>query len=330
MSTSVNLYAISFQNKENSIFYSVINFLNEIEGMLNTVDGPHRLVRDIDGKVMRCFSYYYSNNRQSVVIPFGKLKQRNKPYWINAEKNILEEISAELFDINSLAYDSASDIMFFTTNREGPTFQNVKDYLNTFIPPNSGIEIEISPLLINAGIEKIRNAQLVRSVTINLDLGKSLNNFYNQQIENNQPSTLTQALNSIATCAQDGESKALSLEIGLGHGKENATLELESMLQLLEQINIQGDFVKEIVVTYKNGVKDRVDKAKLKNSSIELSYKFNIAGNQIAPEFLLNNIADVVDAKRMLFRPALRDHFSNRVEFHVDNFQIIEVWDPNP
>lgn len=329
MSTSVILYAINFQNSENSIIYSVINFFNEIEGMLNTPEGQRRLVREIDGKTMRCFPYYYSHNRQSVVIPFGKLKQKNKPYWINVENNNFEEIPAELFDINSLAFDSDSDIMFFTTNREGPTFQNVKDYLNTFIPANSGIEIEITPLFINAGIEKIRNAQLVRSVTINLDLGKSLNNFYNLQIENNQPSTLTRALNSIATSAKEGESKSLSLEIGLGHGKKDATLELDSMLRLLDQINIQGDFVKEIVVTYKNGVQDKVDTAKLKNSSIELTHKFHISGNQIAPEFLLNNIPDVIDAKRILFRPALRDLFRNRVDVHVDNFQIIEEWDPN-
>lgn len=324
----VNFYSISLWNDRGITNYPVSVFFATIETQLLGADQEYEItrVRRIGDKFIRIFSYYSTRNRSQIVIPFGKLK-KNNPYWVNNEDR-LEEIPIELYDINSLGYDLEYNVMMFTTNREGPSIQDVEEYLNTFIPGYTGLKVKIEPIMYNTGIEKVRNAYLVKSVTFSLDLGPTLNNFYNNEIQINQSRNLTAAFRMIAEAARDdGDSKRLSLTLGLGRrGKKGDTLNLESMLHLLDCINLDADCVSEITVNYKNGVDEKIDVARLKESNMLLSCSCPCRANQVSPEDLLLNLNNAVAEKVVTITHHNRDYFANTVVYDGENFNIIVVW----
>lgn len=329
MSRRVDFYTISLHSQEGVTNYPISTFFDSIENQMFARGENVQVVRRIGSKWIRIFPYYYSLSRHQVVIPFGKIKDKNKPYWINPERR-LEEIPANLYDINSLGFDIDYNVMVFTTNREGPNYRNVEDYLNTFIPPHTGLSLRIDPIMYNTGIEKVRNASLVKNVTLTLDLGRSLNNFYLNQIANNDPMPLIAAFRSMAEVAKnDVEGKTLSLTLGLGkHGKKEDTLNLESMLYLLENINIGEEFVTEIKVSYKDGCDEKMDVAKLKESNMLLFDTCKCDESQVSPESLLNNINTVIANKILVIARHNRDYFGN-INDYVDAFNIVEEWDNN-
>lgn len=327
MSKKAVFYTIIARKTNGITNYSVGDLLESINSQIFNEKKAINLVRKINEKYIRLFPFYHTINQKQIVIPFGKLKDKNKPYWLNSEDQ-LEEIPANLYDINSLGYDKEYNVMLFTTNREGPTAQNVEDYLNTFIPKNQGIYIKIEEIKYNTGLEKIRKANLVRSVTLNLDLGHSLNNFYLKEMDMNTSLGLIGAFQRLAETSRDeGNSKMLSLTLGLGkHGKKEDTLNLDSILQLLEQINIGADFVKEIQVTYKNGEHDKVDLAKLKQSQVFLYYNCRCDESQVSPQSLLNNINNAVSDKILVITKHIREYFGNNLQIFHNTFDIVAKW----
>lgn len=219
--------------------------------------------------------------------------------------------------------------MLFTTNREGPSVRNVEEYLNTFIPNNTGLSVEINPIVYNTGIEKVRNAELVRNVTLNLDLGRALNNFYAQEIRGNARGGLIEAFRQLAVIAKDeGEGKTLSLTLGLGkNAKKYDTLNIGSMVQLLELINIGEEFVREIIVHYKDGNDEKIDRAKLKESNMLLYYLCKSEESQVSPEDLLQNINNAVADKVIIITRHNADYFVNRIPYNGGAFKIMVSWD---
>lgn len=324
MSRRVEFYTISLNRNDSITDCSVVEFFLNINEQILGDNENVQIVREIGEKLIRLFPYYYSGNHHQIVIPFGKYKNKNKPYWLN-DRNHLEEIPADLYDINSLGFDIDYNIMLFTTNREGPSVQNVEEYLNTFIPTNAGVSVKIEPIIYNTGIEKVRHAELVRNVTLNLDLGRALNNFYTREIDENTPRGMIDAFRHIAEVAKDeGESKTLSLTLGLGKSaKKSDTLNINSMLQFLEHINIVEDFVKEIIVHYKNGRDEKIDQAKLKESNMLLFYLCKSLESQISPECLLGNINDAVADKVLVLTRHNAAYFANVVQYNRDMFDIV-------
>ena len=132
----------------------------------------------------------------------------------------------------------------------------VEKYLNTFIPNNIGLSLKIEPLFYNAGIEKVRNAKMVKSVTFVLNLGQPLNRFYLEQIKDNDTTIpILEAFSNMAEAVKnDINGKTLSLTLGLGRsGKKEDTLDLDSMLYLLENIN-RGKYDITVMTLYNQGI----------------------------------------------------------------------------
>lgn len=327
MSKRVDFYSISLWNQHGITNYPVDAFFERISYQMFNGERHVQVVRKVKDKLIRIFPYYYSLNRHQIIIPFGKVKDKNKPYWLNGEGN-LEEIPANLFDINSLGYDSDYNVMLLTTNNQGPSFLNIEEYLNTFIPDRTGLYVKIEPIMYNTGIEKVRNANLVRSVTFKLDLGCSLNDFYLREIVANRERTLRNAFRALVEAAKnDGDSRSLSLTLGLGkYTKKDGTLNLDNMLGLLESINLNEDFVTEIEVNYKDGTDEKLDQAKLKNSQMYLSYICKCKETQVSPESLLNNINDAVADRVIAITRYARQHYVNINEFEGAIFNVIETW----
>ncbi len=328
MSKRIDFYTISLYQNDNIVDYPVISLFKKIEASI--VGKSADIVRRVDNKMIRAFSYYTHPTKKQFVIPFGKLKDKNKPYWIN-EENKLEEIPASLYDINSLGYDVDYNVMMLTTNREGPNAQIIEEYLNTFIPKFLALKVKIEPIIHNTGIEKVRNAELVKNVTLTLDLGQSLNRFYTRQIKDNRAAALAAAFQNIAEAAkEDGDSKMLSLTLGLGkHGKREDTLNLDSLLYLLEQINIGEEFVTEITVNYKNGTQEPMSIARLKRTELILFYYCTCVGTQVSPEALLNNINGAVTDKVVIITRHNGKYFAERRAYEGEEFDIVKKWDNN-
>jgi len=323
MSKKVEFYTIAFYSEERIVDCSVKNFLEKIEQMIHNREG--KLVRNIEGHYIRLFSFYRPQPSQNkMVVPFGKLKSKDKPYWINEETDQLEEFKRDLFDLNSMAYDSRNQIMMLTTNREGPKAGVIENYLNSFIPEDLGIKLKIEEIIYNTGIENVRNANYVRNITINLDLGASLNRFYLNQFDTEEHN-LIKALKLLATTAKDeGAGRSLTLNLGVGNGEKEASLNLETMLQLLEEININEDIIKEITVRYKNNSEEKVDIARLKNNSVKLCYNCQGKGNQISPEELMKNMDSAIENKRLKFAPVVRKRLHPENIIEIEEFDILK------
>lgn len=328
MSKKINFYTISLQRNDKIISYPIETFLNSIEEQMLKCNLKGDIVRRIGQKWIRLFPYVTNDRERQFVIPFGKLKDNN-PFWLNRE-NHLEEIPAELYDINSLGYDMDYNIMVFTTNREGPNVDNVEEYLNTFIPEYTNIRLRIQHVMFNSGIEKVRNAALVKGVTFKLNLGYSLNNIYTKEIANNEEHPLIKALLFLAkTAKDDGDSKSLTLSLGMGrHGKKEDTLNIDSMLYLLERLNIEEECISEVRVDYKDGKDEKLDMAKLKESNLLLFYICKCDRTQVSPKDLLDNINDAVADKVIIIIGHNREFFSNIQQYH-EEIDIVKNWSSN-
>ena len=325
MSKKIEFYTISVHNSNGVTNYPVDIFLKSINERMLDEEKECKVVREIGDKLIRVFPYLYSLDGRRIVIPLGKLKDKNKPYGVTPD-NQLEKIDRELYDINSLAYDVDYNIMVFTTNKEGPQIQSVEKYFNTFIPDNIGLSIKIEPLFYNAGIEKVRNAKMVKSVTFVLNLGQPLNRFYLEKIKDYDTTIpILQAFSNMAEAVKnDINGKTLSLTLGLGRsGNKEVTLDLDSMLYLLENININADFVTEIRVNYKDDSDEKIDLARLKQSQLMLSYFCACKDSQVSPEILLGNINDAIAAKIVVITRHIREYFDNVHQYGGGIFDIV-------
>lgn len=260
MSRKVEFYTITIYQNGVKTDYSIMKLFRNIKINLLESENNTDRTREFDGRKIRLFSYYESLNNNQIVLPFGRDKGGNKPYGVD-KKDRLEEIPRDLYDVNALGYDREYNIMLFTTNQNGPTIKNVEQYLNSCISSTAGINLRIEPIEYNTGA----------------------------------PSLVEAFRNFAETAHSEGDSRLLSLKMSLGHTRRDATLNKESILYLIEQINIDSGFVKEIRVDYKNGTEEKLDFATLKDTKLLLSHNCTCAGSQVAPQELLNNFDGAIE-----------------------------------
>lgn len=120
----------------------------------------------------------------------------------------------------------------------------------------------------NIALEKIRNAQEARSITISLNLGRPLNDFLGGRVhKENSVHRHLKALMEFSKATL--ESNTFTLTLGLGR-KKNATLDIGALIDLLESINLDANCINEIIVNYRNGPDEKIDIAKLKDNTTAL------------------------------------------------------------
>lgn len=331
MSSCIKFYTIAVEEKDtkNVTDYPIKKFFKDINGfLLENKDNQKKLVRQLGDKIITQFPISYKMGIDIFVVPFGKLKDKNKPYWLN-NQNKLEEVKQNLFDLNSLAYDPNNNVMAFTTNRDGPDWRIVEEYLTTFIPTDLNLKVSITPMYKNMGIEKIRSAELVRSITINLDLGHSLNSLFLKEEAIHKDKSVKKTFNEMITDSKEiVNGKTFTITLGLGQSaKKEDTLSLDSILELLEEINIASDVVKEVYVNYKNNEQKKVQLARLKQSSIIVSHDYPKGLSQIGPEYLLNNADEAFTEHRNEYR-STRDHYFLNTISSSNSIEILKEFDP--
>lgn len=203
----------------------------------------------------------------------------------------------------------------------------IEDYLNSYLPSNAEYKIRLRPIMRNIELEKIRNAQEARSVTISLNVGRPLNDFLDEQVH--EEASISGYLKALMEFSKTTlESNTFTLTLGLGR-KKNATLDIGALLNLLESINLDASCINEISVNYRNRPDEKIDIAKLKDSTAVLKIYFPIQGTQLGTEYILNNMDEILRDERQKYYPQIEEYFSNVIDIG-ENYEISEIWDDRP
>jgi len=230
MSKWVTFYKIGFHNNSNDVSsISVMDFLQKID---NIQTDKTKVTRMINNKRMRLFSFYRTatNSAGIVAIPFGKFRT-DKPLTVDEQNSErLSEIDKELVEVNSMYYDESKHICLITTNNLGPKHKDIEDYLNSFLAEDSEYKVRIDPIFINKGIEAIRNANMVRSLTISIDLGRGMNDFIIES-QRTEESFAKQFKKVLDKGSEQLNGNIVQFTIGMGRDM-NASLSIENILAL--------------------------------------------------------------------------------------------------
>ena len=328
MGNFMKAYTIAFEKRDGAqvASRSVVSFFKRIESILK--ETPENVIRRINGKIMRVHAYEWNPmNEDYLVIPIGKLKEKNKPFGSDPETQKLIDIPQEMFDVNSLAYHRRYNIALLSSNLAGPNENDVEDYFNSYLNQDAEYRIRLRPIMRNIALEKIRNAEQARSLTISLNVGRSLNDFISEQVH--EEMGVREHLKALAEYSKNTlESNTFTLTLGLGR-KKRATLDIGALIDLLESINLDASCINEIAVNYRNHPDEKIDIAKLKDSTAALKVYFPIQGNQLGVEYILNNMDEVLRNDRQKYYAQVEEHFVNAVDIG-EEYEIIAVREELP
>lgn len=266
-------------------------------------------------------------NEDFLVIPVGKLKEKNRPFGSDPKTQKLIDIPQEMFDVNSIAYHTRYRIALLSSNLVGPNDNDIEDYFNSYLPSDSEYKIRLRPIMRSIALEKIRNAQEARSVTISLNVGRPLNDFLAEQVH--EEKSVHNHLKALMEFSKTTlESNTFTLTLGLGR-KKKASLDIGALIELLESINLDANCINEIAVNYRNGPDEKIDVAKLKDSTAVLKVYFPIQGTQLGTEYILNNMDEILRNERQKYYPQVEEYFSKVIEIGED-YEIDKTWDDRP
>lgn len=321
MANSVRLYTIAFEKDKKPIKnISILDFFKKLNKYLE----KSYKVRNVLNKTITCSKFYFDNNNSNcIVIPFGKLKE-GISYTINNESTF-EEINTDIFNINSLEYDEEEKLLAFTTSGDGPTINHIEAYLNSFIPEDKGFAIKIHPIFKNKDLNTIRKAKYIRRVEFLLDISQPSTTLFNHDLVVNKNSLFKKLISLYNSFQEELSPKSFSFSIGVGRAGKDSSLEFENMLYLLEQINLNSEIVKEIIVHYKNNSQESVEWSKLKNSNVLVEHHFNIDTKNISPEYLRDNWIEVLNEERIYFRREIENYYKEQVQVNETEYQLKEV-----
>lgn len=328
MGNFMRAYTIAFEteNGKQVASRSIVSLFKRIEDVLSGT--PENVIRRINGKLMRVHAYEWSRmNEDYLVVPIGKLKEKNRPFGSDPKTQRLIDIPQEMFDVTSLAYHKRYHVALLSSNPVGPNDNDIEDYLNSYLSSDAKYKIRLRPVLRNIALEKIRNAQEARSITISLNVGRPLNDFLTEQVHEER--SVQEHLKALMEFSKTTlESNTFTLTLGLGR-KKKATLDIGVLLELLDSINLDANCINEITVNYRNGPGEKIDIAKLKDSTTVLKIFFPIQGTELGTEYILNNLDERLRDERQKYYPQVEEYFSNAIEIGED-YEIIEDWEEGP
>lgn len=323
MATYVNFYTIAFETpKKKPTSRNVMGFFKRIEEL--SKQDITKIDRQINGGRYRISSYLWPDvGEQFVVIPIGKVKN-GAPYVESSDRRKLKELDQRVYDVNILAYDSTYNTMIMTNHQSAPSAKEVEDYFNSFLAPNDPIRIRISPIKHNTGIESIRNAHRVRSIVFDLNLTVGTVDLIQEQmkVEDSLPKYFDRLIHG---AKDDILGKTMKLEIGLGHDKKIATLDKNSLLDLISALNIDSNAINEIEVRYYGGENEKIDRARIKQQELFLRHQFSLSGSRIGAEYLKQHIAEPYGEKYGKFATRIRKYFS-AVEQVSNEYVFVSEW----
>lgn len=308
MATYVNFYTVSFENAQGyPTTRSVMEHFKKVETLGKT--SVDLINREINGKQYRISSYEWPDvGEQFVIIPIGKVKS-GAPYVEAADRKSLKELDQRVYDVNIVAYDTTYKTMLMTNHQSAPTFTEVEDYFNSFLLPNEPVRLRITPIVYNTGLGRVQSANRVRNVVFELDLRAGTADLFQQRM--NRPTSLAEYFSEVISGAKnDIMGKTLKLEIGLGQDKRSETLDKDALLDLIAQLNIGSNAIKEIEVRYYGGEREKIDKARIKRSEMTLRHQFALGGSKIGAGYLKQHLGEAYAEQYGKFAIRIREYFA--------------------
>lgn len=160
---------------------------------------------------------------------------------------------------------------------------------------------------------------------ISVDLGQDINNFFNSQITEDK--SLIKTLFGLLSAGKDDiAGRYVTLNIGLGRGKKDLTLNKDSVLELIESMNIDSPYIKEIELHYADARTEKVELIKLKNSTSRVKAKFSTKDSKLGPEYLSDKAEDAFLAVREHFIAEVRLFEEKIVVKDKEEYKLNEEW----
>lgn len=144
---------------------------------------------------------------------------------------------------------------------------------------------------------------------------------YNHSLEENEDTLLKKLINLYNGFKKDLSPKSFSFSIGVGRAGKDSSLEFDNMIYLLEQIDLNAEIVKEIIVHYKNNTQKSVEWSKLKNSNVIVEHYFNIATKNISPEYLRDNWEQILTEERIYFRRGIENYYREQIQVDMVEYE---------
>lgn len=290
MSTLVRFFTLCVVDEEQRVTNcSLKDLLNGMESKLKNTD----IIKDTKiGKKIRFFKYLRPemNSKDSFIVPFGTLKLGVTYKQSASLSSDVEEINPKtekLYDVTFLFYDSRRKVAFMTQDKASPSYKAIQDYLNCLID-NDRYKLCIEPILCERGLSNIKASNCVKSVNITLDLASNIEEMI---IDENQQNIVRNIRDFANKSRNDMLANKLVLSLSIGKkGTKDASMSKENILELISQLNIDDEAIREIEVAYKNGRTEKMEKARIKDSKFGLSYSFDSCpGSTLTSSFILDN-----------------------------------------
>lgn len=329
MANYTYFYTIGFYDDEgNGVDRNIVSFLDKIETRIRKKDA--RVVRSINEEFLRMF--LFSRNSMDddiVVVPLGKLITKNKPYAEDSNNpGRLIQLDADMFDINYLVYSKRHHLAMYTTNSKGPSQQEFCAYLNSYLFKEDECILKMDPVFFEKSLEDVRNAKRVTSILVSVDLGDNVNNYFREQVENKM-NLLTLVRNMMDVSKETVDGRYLTFSIGLGQGKRTGTLNKDSVLTLLGQLNLDSRFIKQIELKYEDNRTDKIESYKIKNTDTFLRGVFIGANSKLSPDFLLENAGEVYLKQREHFISSVQKFINNIKKEANEDYELNLDWGEN-
>jgi|GEM_PF-4027269 len=335
MSNKMQVFTIAFEciSTNAPADRCIMTFLEKVQGIISR--DPTKVVRQItNDKNIRVTPYFRSYiqdviQQDYVVVQFGKLKS-DKPYVMDSTNSTLKELPEDSFDVNFLAYHKRHKVALLTTTKLGPSYRVVGDYLTTYLTDDEREKFQIClrPISTSNDLGKVREAEVVKSINITLNLNKSLDNIFTGQTSLKNQSLLQgfrYILGSAKVAKEDMNSNTYTFSLGMGkYAGRKTSLSLEAVqLLLFDFINWNDDSIQEVEVKYGDGTR-ALETARLRNHDFNSWVKFSWnPKKRMAGGFIVDNMDDVLRDNITRFRKQIDEYFRNQIQIG-DEYEIQE------
>ncbi|MFT8341679.1 MAG: DUF6731 family protein [Clostridium beijerinckii] len=291
---------------------SDISFLDFIDKIDSIQKNRLQVVRKVDDKISAIFSLVSQSEQDVRVVPIGKFRLDFKPYVGELTKSDLNYIDKEVIELVTLYYNDLYKVAALTYNANGLKPKDIENYLNTFLPQNNNQiwKVKLEPIIINKGIEKIKNSEQGKKIALELNLDSSTKNFIRENAGINEKMNIFKALST--SVEEEFNANTLKLEFGIGN-KKTATMELNAVLHLLNLLEIDIDYISSVEITYKDNSTDKVDTLDLKNKSSILKDKIlsNSSDKNPAQQIISGEIKKIAEKHSLNITRAYRNYWTN-------------------
>lgn len=282
METKVKFYAITYVDINNKpLNYSIFDFFKNLDALLE--ENVSFIRKDIEERYIRCFKSKSNDTLKYIVFPIGKRKD-SKSYTEDENSKSIKEVDYNIFDVNHLYYDENKRVLIMTCNKSAPSYKTLETYLNSFLIKDR-YKISIIPLKADSTLEEIRNSKRIKSVIITVDLGNDIETATKENYDKMQFLKSFSLLSKSAHEVLHGNK--IKLELMLNERQKDSTMNIKEVVNLIENLNLESDFIKEIEVKYSNNDVDKLDTAKLKAGNYNVSYTFISKNSMKIEDFFL-------------------------------------------